>query len=467
MSYDIAIIGAGPAGYVGAIRAAQLGARVALIEKEAVGGVCLNPGCIPTKALVESAALYRRMLRSHEFGIAGGDHATVDFSRVMARKAEIVDRLVGSVVELLRAHKVDVLSGAARLLAANRILVTATGGEQLEVEANRVLIATGSTAVDAGIKGESLPGVVGYRELLGVAQQPASMVVIGASVVGMELASIFHGLGTKVTVLGRRTFLKSVDPQLARRYRALCARHGLEVRVGLEFRSIEAIPDGRLRVRYEAAAGESSAEGEVVLLAAGNAPSCLGLGVAEVGAELDSKGAVVVDDRMSTRVPGVYAAGDVVGGPMLAHVASHEAIVAVENALGGNRLMDYRVVPNCVFTDPEIASVGLTENEAKEAGVEVAVARFPVNASGRAMTLGEEEGMVRLVHEKGSGKLVGAHIMGPHASEMIAELALAIRAGLTVRDIAETMHQHPTLSEMTMEAASEAAFGEAIHYRRL
>ncbi|MHB0875181.1 MAG: dihydrolipoyl dehydrogenase [Anaerolineae bacterium] len=467
MTYDLAIIGAGPAGYVGAIRAAQLGAHIALFEKEAVGGVCLNRGCIPTKALVESASLYQKMRRSHDFGISGGEHAAIDYPRLMQRKTEIVDRLVGAVVELLKAHKVDVYAAEATLTAPNRILASAPGSDPIEIEANRVLIATGSAPVDACIEGSALPGVLGSREVLSLDHLPASMVVVGASVVGMEIASIFHNLGTKVTVLGRRTFLKSVDPQLARRYRALSARRGLEVRIGVEFRLIEALDDGRLRVRCTCPTGETSAEGEVVLIATGHCPSCAGVGLGVAGVEMDCNGFIKVDDHMRTTVAGIYAAGDVTGGPMLAHVASHEAIVAVENAFGHQRLMDYTVVPNCVYTDPEMASVGYTEGGAKEAGLDVAVARFPVSANGRAMTLGEDEGMVRLVHERGSGRLVGAHIMAPHASELIAEAALAIKAGLSVRDVAETMHQHPTLSEMTMEAASAAAFGEAIHYRRV
>lgn len=467
MNYDLAIIGAGPAGYVAAIRAAQLGARVALFEKEAVGGVCLNRGCIPTKALVESASLLKRMKRAHEFGITGGENAGVDFPRVMAHKQEVVDKLVGAVVELLKAHKVDVYAAEARLIAPGRVLATATGSEPVEIDAGRVLLATGTIPVDPCIEGSNLPGVIGSREVLSLERLPRSLVVVGASVVGMEIASIYHGLGTKVTVLGRRTFLKSVDPQLAKRYRALCARRGLEVRVGLEFLRIEDTDDGLLRVRCGCPTGETSAEGEVVLVAAGQCPSCAGVGLDGAGVETDAGGFIKVDARMRTSVAGIYAAGDVTGGPMLAHVASHEALVAVENALGHERTMDYTVVPNCVYTDPEMASVGLTEGEASTAGLKVSVARFPVSASGRAMTMGEDEGMVRLVHEVGSGRIVGAHIMGPHASEQVAELALAIKAGLTARDVAETMHQHPTLSEMTMEAATAAAFGEAIHYRRV
>jgi dihydrolipoamide dehydrogenase len=283
----------------------------------------------------------------------------------------------------------------------------------------------------------------------------------------MEFASIFHNLGTQVTVLGRSTFLKSVDPQLSRRYRALCARRGLKVEVGLTFKGITPTDDGRLCVRYLAGGEERHAHGEVVLLASGCLPLADNLGLEEAGVRRDSSGFVQVDAGMRTAVADVYAAGDVTGGLLLAHVASHEGIVAAENALGRERVMDYRAVPNCVYTDPELASVGMTESDAREAGVDAAVARFPLSANSRAMTMCADEGMVRLVHERGSGRLLGAHIMAPHASELIAEAALAIKAGLKAEDLADTMHQHPTLSEAVMEAGMAAARGEAIHFRHV
>mgnify|MGYP005843671707 CR=1 FL=1 len=465
--YDLGIIGGGPAGYVAAIRAAQLGAKVVLIEKESIGGTCLNRGCIPTKALVESASLFQRMKACQDYGIVQEGELRVDFRSIMARKDAIVQRLVGSVVELLRGHQVELIHGKGTVLTPNRLLVRDGSNGRQELECKRVIIATGAEGAAPALDGTSQAGVVGYRQILALSEQPESLVVIGASVVGMEFAAIFHNLGTKVTVLGRRTFLHSVDQQLARRYRAICARRGLQVEIGLELEGIRTLDDGKLKVDYVSAGKQKHVEGQVVLLAAGCCPTSEGIGLSECGICMDSRGFIQVDKRMRTAVPGVYAAGDVTGGLMLAHVAAHEGIVAAENALGREREMDYRVVPNCVFTDPEIASVGMTEASAKEAGVEAAVARFPLSANGRALTMCAEEGLVRLVHEKGSGRVLGMHIMAPHASELIMEGAVAIRAGVTVVELADTMHQHPTLSEAIMEAAMTAAHGEAVHYRHI
>lgn len=465
--YDITIIGGGPAGYVAAIRAAQLGGRVALIERGDLGGTCLNRGCIPTKALVETSALLRKMRRANEYGIVNAGEPAVDLELVVRRKQEIVGRLVGAVVELLRGHRVDTIAGEGRLLAPGRVLVREAAGGLREIESRTVLVATGSEPADPGLEGTDLPGVVGSSELLEMRRLPASMVVIGASVVGMEFASIFHNLGTRVRVLGRRTFLKSVDQQLARRFRVLCTRRGMDIRTGVELHRIEQLDDGKLRVRCVCAGSELLADAEVVLIATGHAPLSRGLGLKELGVHLDRQGFVQADLGMHTNVPGVYAAGDVVAGTMLAHVASHEGIVAVENAMGGDRRVDYRAVPNCVFTDPEIATVGVTEAEAREMGIEVGMARFPLAANGRALTLGEEDGLARLIFERASGRVLGLHVMGPHASELAAEAALAVQTGVTVTEMAETMHQHPTLSEALMEAAMAAAHGEAIHYRRV
>jgi dihydrolipoamide dehydrogenase len=466
MSYDYVVIGAGPAGYVSAIRASQLGARVALVEKECVGGTCLNRGCIPTKALVESSTLLRRIREADVFGLIVEGTVRADFAAVMARKDAIVSRIVESVHGLLEAQGVEVLRGQARLTGADRLVVERADGSTEEVEFRSALIATGSVAARPRIEGADLPGVLDSRQLLGLREQPKRLVVVGASVVGMEMATIFHNLGTEVTVLGRQTFLKSVDPQLARRYRALATRRGLCITVGVDFERIEAV-DGALRMHYSIKGKPAHVDADAILLAAGQTPVTRGLGLEDVGVEVDERGYIRVNSRLETSVKGIYAAGDAIGGWMLAHVASHEGIVAAENALGADREMDYLAVPNCVFTDPEIAGVGLNESEAKAAGYNAAVARFPLSASGRALTMGEEEGLVRLVYDADTGRVLGVHMMGAHASELIGEGTLAVQAGLSVSDLANTMHQHPTLSECLMEAATAAACGEGIHYRRV
>jgi len=388
----------------------------------------------------------------------------LDFTQAMSRKDRVVGEFVGSVEKLLRAHGVDLFIGEACLRSPRAVQVRAAAGDCLEIECSRLVIATGSRPARPRLDGVNLPGVITSRDLLQIREQPSRLVVIGASVVGMEFASIFHRLGTKVTVLGRRTFLKAVEQRLAARYRALCSRKGLEVWVGLDLQGIESLGDGSLRVRYLQSGEEKCAEGDYVLLATGRDPVTEGLGLRENGIETVDRGWIRVDPTMGTSLPGVYAAGDVTGGMLLAHVASAEGVTAVENALGGARAMDYRVVPNCVFTDPEIASVGMTEDDAKNAGAEFGVARFPLSANGRALTMGTREGQVRIVYERGTGIVLGMHIMGPHASELIGEGAVAVKAGVCVRELAETIHQHPTLSESIMEAAFAGAFGEAIHY---
>jgi len=466
MAYDLVVIGGGPAGYVAAIRAGQLGAHVALVEKERIGGTCLNRGCIPTKALVESGVLLRKMRDASQFGLTIDGSVRADFAAVMARKDAIVSRIVDSVNGLLQAQKVEIIEGEARFAATDRVEVRAADGSLRELESRNALVATGSVPARLRLDGADSPGVLTSRELLDLRQQPGHLLVVGASVVGMEMASIFHNLGSRVTVLGRQTFLKSVDPQLARRYRALATKRGIGITIGVDFLRIEVIAGG-LRMHYSAGGKPSYVDADAILTAAGQSPVTRGLGLENVGVVSNERGFVQVDSQLRTSVPTIYAAGDVIGGPMLAHVASHEGALAAENALGASREMDYSAVPNTVFTDPEIASVGLTETEAKAAGYEAAVARFPLSASGRAITLGEEEGLVRLVHQVGTGRVLGVHIMGAHASELIAEGALAVRKGLTVTDLAETMHQHPTLSECVMEAAAEAAYGESIHYRRI
>lgn len=466
MVYDLVVVGGGPAGYVAAIRAGQLGARVALVEKECVGGTCLNRGCIPTKALVESATLLRKMREAAAYGLIVEGSVRADFAAIMARKDGIVSRIVDSVRSLVAAQDVDAIHGLASFTGSNTLRVQPQEGEAQVVEFKAALIATGSVAARLHLPGADLPGVMTSRELLGLTQQPERLLVIGASVVGMEMASIFHNLGSQVTVLGRQTFLKSVDPQLARRYRLLAAKRGIAITTGVDFERIEAV-DGRLRMHYSIKGRAATADADVILAATGQSPVTAGLGLSEVGVETDDRGFIRVDSRLRTTQPHIYAAGDVIGGWMLAHVASHEGTVAAENALGADREMDYSAVPNAVFTDPEIAGVGMTEADAKAAGHTVAVARFPMSASGRALTMGEEEGLVRLVYDVETLKVLGVHMMGAHASELIAEGALAVSAGLTVSDLSRTLHQHPTLSECLMEAATEASCGECIHYRRV
>ncbi|MGQ9682858.1 MAG: dihydrolipoyl dehydrogenase [Anaerolineae bacterium] len=471
--YDVAVIGAGPGGYVAAIRAAQLGGRVALIEKERVGGMCLNWGCIPTKALVHQADLFREMRHAADYGIDVDGAVRVNFARMMARKSQVVDTLVGGVEALLRAYKVDVHYGLGSIREPGLVHVEPSTYHpnipRVQVRARTIIIASGSLPVRAPLEGNDLPGVVNARGLLEITTKPADLVVIGASVVGVEFASIFAALGTRVALLGRRTFLKDAEEQLTRRYRSLLARQGVKIDIGIEFRRIVRTAAGRLRVEYERAGQAQAVEGDVVLASTGHAPVTSDLGAENVGLAMQN-GRILVDEHMATNVPGIYAIGDVTGIIMLAHVASHQGIVAAHNAMGRPMTMDYRVVPNCIFTSPEIAGVGLTERQAKEQGLETVVGRFPFNINGRALGMGQTEGQVRMVCAREAdgtgGKVLGVHIMGPRASDLIAEAALAMRLGARAEDIAHTIHQHPTLPEAVMEAAMGVREG-AIHYQKV
>jgi dihydrolipoamide dehydrogenase len=466
--YDVVVIGGGPGGYVAAIRAAKLGGRVALVEKERVGGVCLNHGCIPTKTLIHDAELYYQAA-SGRFCVDADGPFRVNFDRLMARKREVVESIVGGVERLINLNRIALYPGRARILSPSRVQVTGDDGTASELACRAIVVATGSVPMKVNIPGVDLPGVIGSRELLDIDHLPGSMVVIGGSAVGLEFASAFHMLGTEVTLLGRRTFLKDSEEQLTRRLRSILVRRGIKIQIGLEFQRIERTDEGLLRVYYERRGKEEYAEGEVVLLAAGRRPCADGLGLEELGVCMNGP-AVAVNEYLETNVPGIYAIGDCIGGYMFAHVASREGEVAVGNILGQRQPMDYRVVPYCFFTTPEMASVGLTEVQATELGLAYRVTRYPFRANGRAMTLGEEEGQIRMICEETpngeSGKVLGVHIMGPRAGTLIAEAALAMQLDATAKDIAHTIHTHPTLPEAFMEAAMEQVDG-AIHFERI
>ncbi len=472
--YDVIIIGGGPGGYVAAIRAAQLGGRVALVEMERVGGCCLNRGCIPTKTLYRSVEDYLDVLHARDFGVDIQGEVKINFARMMARKSEVVETLVTTVIDLLKAHRVDIYDGLGTILEPGLVRVKPSeyfpSAETRDIHGEKIIIATGSKSQKVPIPGTDLPGVVTSRGLLNLTTFPKSMVVVGASVVGLEFASMFNALGSKVTVLGRKTFMKSADDQLAKRFKGLMARAGVAVTVGVDFKEITQSDEGTLRVHYAQRDKEDYAEGEVVLLSTGRTPYTDGLAVGDLGLKMDGA-KLVVNQYLETNVPGIYAIGDVLGTYMMAHSASYEGEVAVENALGRRRAADYRAVPYAIFTMPQVAGVGLTEQDAKQKGIDYVVARFPFSASGKALAIGDQEGQIRIICEKESdglgGKVLCVHIMGPEAADLIAEATTAIQLNATAKEIAETIHAHPTLPEAFMEAAKAAAFGEAIHYRKV
>ena len=487
-----------------AIRAAQLGATVALVEKERIGGTCLNHGCIPTKALVSSAEAYLLAKQAARYGLdIGGRNSepyiNVNFAQMMARKDEVVDTLVTSVIELVKGHKVDIYEGLGTILQLGLVQVKMDGGGSessirqpkqyngrrelngqspasrsrrirdpavAQLATKKIIIATGSVPARLPIPGLDLPGVLTSRELLALEELPQSLAIVGGGVIGVEFASIFNTLGTRVTVIEMLPhLLPPVDRKLARRFQRMLSAQGVEVKLNAPVEEI-GLENGRLQVKFSSAKGEGAVEAEKVLVAVGRWPHTEGLGLGALGIKMDGR-RILVNEFMETSVPGIYAIGDVLGTYMLAHVASYEGEVAVENALGHQRAADYRAVPYCVFTAPELAGVGLGEREAKERGLDYQVVRFPFSASGRALAMGETEGQVKMVCEKGSGRVLGLHVMGPRASDLIAEGALAIQLEATAEDVAQTIHAHPTLPEAVMEAAKAAAFGEAIHFRKV
>ena len=453
-SFDLVVIGGGPGGYVAALRAAQLGARTAIVEKDRMGGTCLVRGCIPTKALLQSSELYTMARDGAAFGLVA-DNVGFDWSAAQKRKGSVVDQLVKGVEGLLKAGGVTSYKGGARLAGKG---VVEVAGDRLQ--AKDIVIATGSAVARIPLPGAEL--TIDSDQVLELKEVPRRLAVIGGGVVGMEFAAMFAALGSKVTVLEMLPqVLAMVDADLVAVYSKHLSKVGGEIHTDSKVSEVVK-RNGALQVRFSTGGEGGAVDADQVLLAVGRTPYTQGLDAEKAGVKLD-RGRVVVDDHLRTSADGVWAIGDVIGGIMLAHVASYEGVCAVENIAGhGDRVPDYHAAPNCVYTDPEIAHVGLGEKEAKEKGISVKVGKFPFAAAGRALTLGQTEGFVKVIADAESGKLLGAHIIGPRATDLIAEATLAIQNGLTLEQIDLTIHAHPTLPESLMEAAL-AAQGRAIH----
>jgi dihydrolipoamide dehydrogenase len=456
---DIVIIGGGPGGYVAAIHAAHLGANVAVVEKDRLGGNCLNRGCIPTKALVKSVEVLLEARKANEFGIEIGN-ITANFPKIMARKANVVNKLASGIEQLMKAGNITVYKGVGRILTPQLVKVN-----DEEIATRKLIIATGSEPIPLPIQGSDLPGVLTTDEVLELKELPESLVVIGGSYVGVEFATIFNGLGTKVTIVEKLpTLLESIDEEISRRFAQTLLRQGIEVRLRTTVKTIKR-EGAALKVVGDTSEGEQEVTGQMVLMATGRQPYTEGLGLSQLGIKADGR-AIVVNERLETSVDGVYAVGDVLGKSMLAHVASYEGEIAADNALGHYCQADYRAVPSCIFTHPEIASVGITEKEAKSSGIPYKVSKFPFLACARAVAMDETAGMVKMVCNAKNGRVLGMHIMGPHASDLIAEGALAIQLEATAKDIAHTIHAHPTLSEAVRETAMGQLEG-SIHFQRV
>jgi dihydrolipoamide dehydrogenase len=424
-----------------------------LIERERVGGTCLNIGCIPTKALTTSTELLLKARRALEFGLAIPT-AAPDLFALMEYKQGSVDVLVGGVEHLLKRAGVTLLRGTGHLSAPDTIRVQPDTGDAISVSASRVILAPGSITARPPIPGLDLPGVITSTEALDIPDVPARLIVVGGGVIGLEFACIYEALGSQVTILEMMPTLLpgATDEVVAQRLAILLRRRGMSVVTGAHVEEIVSA-GGSLAATYSDGKGvPSRVEGDRVLVATGRWPNTEGLGLAEVGVEMNGR-AIDVDEHLATSLPNVWAVGDAVGGPMLAHKAMVDGRVAAENAGGGTRAVDYRSVPNVIFTRPEVASVGLTEAQARQQGADVKVAQFPFSANPRARILGETDGLAKLVCEAGTGVVLGVHLMGPHATDLIAEGALAVQLGATADDLAWTTHAHPTLPEAMLEAA--------------
>ena len=456
--YDLVVIGAGPGGYVAAIRAAQLGMRVACVEKDgALGGTCLNVGCIPSKALLDSSELFhqaRHGLGAHGVNVSGVE---LDLGAMMTRKDRVVRGLTQGVASLFKKNKVVWVQGAARLAAPGRVAVRGAQGEQT-LEAARVLIASGSEPAPLRTLPFDGERIVSSTEALSLSRVPARMLVVGAGAVGLELGSVWSRLGAEVTVVEIvDRILPGMDGGMAGQLQRALERQGLSFRLATEARGAVRAGNG-VRVTVASKDGSADVEADVVLVAIGRRPYMNGLGVRELGVKVDERGRIVVNDRFETSVAGVFAIGDVIAGPMLAHKASEEGVIAVECMAGQPAHVNYDAIPNIVYTWPELASVGLSEEEAAARGVAVAVGTFPFVANGRARCLNETDGGVKVLAGVRTDRIVGLHILGPRASDLIAEAALAMEFDAVARSI----HGHPTLPEAIKEAAL-AVSKRAIH----
>lgn len=460
--YDVVVIGSGPGGYVAAIKGAQLGGTIAVVEGDKLGGCCLNRGCIPTKALVRSAEVYLTAQKAHEFGTEVKD-VRFDIKVAMARKAKVVDQLVGGVQRLFSSNKIDLHRGWADVPSPGKVVVKKADGAIEEIETKNIILATGASQEVPPVSKESLALTISSDDALELDYVPKTMIVIGGGVLGVEFACIYNAFGTRVDMIKRSPLiLPSVDEEISRRLMPILKRKGISVNSGMYIKEIIEDPDGQKVVRCDTReGGKAEFRAEVVLVAMGMTPSFGGINLDGLHVAYDKKG-IKTDERMRTSVPGIWAIGDVVGKYYLAPVASFEGIVAMENIFGHDSVMDYAVVPNCTFSIPEVAGVGLKEKDARDAGIPVKVSKFPFAANGRAVAMGETEGLVKIVADERDGRLLGMHIMGPHADDLVHEGAIALKLGAKARDIAEMIHAHPTLPEAVMEAA-EGAVGQAIH----
>lgn len=448
----IIIIGGGPGGYVAGIRAAQLGGDVTVIEEDKIGGTCLNRGCIPTKAILASVETLALFERAGQLGIEV-EKVVPNLSRIMERKNKIVSQLRRGIDYLLKTNKVKVIKGKANFLNSHSICIETEAGRK-ELEGEKIIIASGSKPILLPFLDSSHPAVLTSEQALELKEVPESLLIIGAGVIGCEFASIFNPLGTEITMVEMmERILPTEDKRVAQTMERIFKKRGINIFTGTKLEEITEYREDGITARLDK--GEKI-EAEKILICVGRSPRINDMGLEELSLKISQKGTIVVNKKMETTQEGIYAIGDVIGGYLLAHVASEEGIIAAENATKLTSEIDYTSVPSCIFTSPEIGTVGLTPDEAEEEEMEVRIARFPFTACGKAHAIGETDGFVQLIVRESDDKILGGQIVGSHAADLVHEIALAIRWGLTAEQLSSTIHAHPTLSEAIMEAARKA-----------
>lgn len=462
MSYDIIVVGSGPGGYVAAIRASQLGMKTAVVEKENLGGICLNWGCIPTKALIQSGHVYEHITHAKDFGIEVKD-AKVDFKAVVERSRGVASGMSAGVQFLLKKNKVDVINGFGKVKAGKVVEVTDKDGKATDYTAAKgVILATGARSRELPSAPQDGKKIIGYREALVLPELPKKMVVIGSGAIGSEFAYFYNAMGVEVTIVEFMSRLVPVeDVEVSKQLEKSFKKQGIKVMTSSSVEHVDTAGKG-CKVTIKTEKGEEKIECDIVLSAAGVATNIEGIGLEDVGIATD-RGKLIVNDYYETNIPGYYAIGDIVPGQALAHVASHEAIICVEKIAGLNpEPINYNNVPGCTYCSPEIASVGYTEEKAKEAGYDIKVGKFPFSASGRASAAGAKDGFIKLIFDAKYGEILGAHMIGANVTEMIAGIVTARDLEATGHTLITSVFPHPTMSEAIMEAAAQA-YGECIH----
>jgi dihydrolipoamide dehydrogenase len=466
MAYDIVVIGSGPGGYVAAIRAAQLGFKTAIVEKESLGGICLNWGCIPTKALLKSAQVYEDIKHSNTYGIEA--NGTPNFEAIIKRSRGVADKMSKGVQFLMRKNKIDVIMGFGKLKAKGQVEVTAADGSKKLVEAKHIILATGGRSRELPSMKMDGKKIIGYREAMVLPQLPKSMIVVGSGAIGVEFGYFYNCMGTKVTIV---EFLPRAvpveDEEISKELEKNFKKQGITIMTGSEVTAVDTSGNG-VKAKVKTPDGEITLEADILLSAVGISANIEGIGLETLGIKTE-KGKIMTDKFYQTNVPGIYAIGDVSPGQALAHVASKEGIVCVEN-IGYNEKkynhkpepIDYNNIPGCTYCYPEIASVGFTEKQAKEAGYEVKVGKFPLSASGKASAAGHTEGFIKVIFDAKYGEWLGTHMIGYNVTEIIAQTVTARKLETTYQEVLNSIHPHPTISESVKDAI-EVAYGEAIH----